>query len=42
MKLKEWQNIFYVNANSIVHDVRKWNNKPCQCECKKYRTCKKN
>ena len=33
-----------VNANSIVQYViqnQKLNNKTCQCECKNYRTCKK-
>ena len=33
-----------VNANSIVQHViqiKKWNNKTCQCECKNYRECKK-
>ena len=33
-----------VNANSIVQHViqiKKWNNKTCQCECKNYRQSKK-
>ena len=32
------------NANSIVEHViqiKKWNNKTCQCECKNYYMCKK-
>ena len=33
-----------VNANSIVQyviQIKKWNNKTCQCEYKNYRRCKK-
>ena len=46
MKLEQWRNIFnvIVNTNSIVQYViqnQKLNNKTCQCECKNYRTCKK-
>ena len=46
MKLKQLQNILHVivNANAIVQhiiEIKKWNNKACQCECKNYRKCKK-
>ena len=42
IKLKQWQNLFYVivNANSTVQK-QKWNNKACQCKCKHYRKCKR-
>ena len=33
-----------VNVNSIVKyiiQIKKWNDKTCQCECKNPRTCKK-
>ena len=42
---KAMENIFHmiVNAVSLKQYVSgdKWNNKTCQCECKKYRTYKK-
>ena len=46
MKLKQWQNIFFVlpNANSIAWvaiQIKKWNNETCQEEYKNYRNCKK-
>ena len=46
MKIKRWYNIFHViaNENSILQlaiKIQKRNNDKCQCECKKYRTCKK-
>ena len=45
MNLKQSENISYVtvNANSIAKHViqmKKWNNEPCQCECKNYHKCK--
>ena len=42
---KAMENVFHmiVNAVSLKQYVSgdKWNNKTCQCECKKYRTYKK-
>ena len=47
MKLKHRQNNFHaiLDANLTVQHVfqinQKWKNNKCQCECKKYRTCKR-
>ena len=45
MKQNHWQHISFdckCNFNSTKgNSDQKWNNNKCQCQCKKYHTCKK-